>query len=186
MLWFYTLPGEEKGHIDSNAAIEACIERISRGDAASLEQLYGYVKTSVYAFAFSILKNPYDAEDVTHDLLIRVWESAAGYTPCGKPMAWLLTVARNLCLMKLRGERNHSELSEWIAVAAETETAEDRILIAKCMEQLSEEERQVVVLHAVAGFKHREIAQFTHLSLGSVLSKYNRALKKLKKICEGE
>ena len=54
------------------------------------------------------------------------------------------------------------------------------------MNHLSDEERQIVVLHAVAGFKHREIADLTGLSLTGVLSKYSRALKKLKQYMEQE
>jgi RNA polymerase sigma-70 factor (ECF subfamily) len=49
-----------------------------------------------------------------------------------------------------------------------------------CLGQLSDEERQIVVLHAVAGFRHREIAALLELPLPTVLSKYSRALKKLK------
>ena len=46
---------------------------------------------------------------------------------------------------------------------------------------LNQQERQIVVLHAVSGFRHREIAQLLQLPLPTVLSKYHRALKKLKK-----
>ena len=48
------------------------------------------------------LKHPQDAEDVTQDAFVRIWDTAASYRPQGKPMAWLLTVARNLALMRLR------------------------------------------------------------------------------------
>ena len=48
------------------------------------------------------------------------------------------------------------------------------------MEELSDEERQIVTLHAVSGFKHREIAELMELPLPTVLSKYSRALKRLK------
>ena len=66
-------------------------------------------------------------------------------------------------------------------------TPEDRLLIGACMERLTQEERQIVVLHAVSGFRHREIAQILQLPLPTVLSKYHRALKKLKKyVTEGE
>ena len=47
------------------------------------------------------------------------------------------------------------------------------------MAQLSEEERQIVVLHAVSGLKHREIADILEKPLSTVLNKYRRALKKL-------
>lgn len=54
-------------------------------------------------------------------------------------------------------------------------------MLTECMNRLSDEERQIVMLHAVSGFKHREIAAILELSLPAVLSKYNRALKKLRK-----
>ena len=59
-------------------------------------------------------------------------------------------------------------------------TQEARLVLAEYMKRLSDVERQIVVLHAVAGFKHREIAEMLELPLSNVLSKYNRALKKLK------
>ena len=48
------------------------------------------------------------------------------------------------------------------------------------MEQLSDGERQIVALHAVAGLRHRQIAALLELPLSTVLSKYARAIKKLK------
>ncbi len=59
-------------------------------------------------------------------------------------------------------------------------SVEDRTVLSACMRQLSDGERQIVTLHAVAGFKHREIAAILQMPLATVLSKYNRAIKKLK------
>ena len=50
----------------------------------------------------------------------------------------------------------------------------------ECLERLSDQERQIVALHAVAGFKHREIAALLELPLSTVLAKYARAIRKLK------
>ena len=47
------------------------------------------------------------------------------------------------------------------------------------MEKLNAEERQIVVLHAVAGMKNREIADLLDKPLSTILNKYRRALKKL-------
>ena len=60
-------------------------------------------------------------------------------------------------------------------------TSEDKIVIRKCIETLGDSEREIVILHAVSGFKHREIAEILGLPLSTVLSKYNRAIKKLRK-----
>ena len=57
---------------------------------------------------------------------------------------------------------------------------EDRIVLTACMDKLKDDERQIIMLHAVSGFKHREIAEFLSLPLSTVLSKYHRALKKLR------
>lgn len=57
---------------------------------------------------------------------------------------------------------------------------DDKIMLSACMEQLSEEERQIVVLHAVSGLSHRQIGQIMDLKLSTVLSKYSRSIKKLR------
>lgn len=59
-------------------------------------------------------------------------------------------------------------------------TSEDRLILRTAMEALSDEERQIVALHALSGFRHREIAEVLELPLATVLSKYHRALKKLR------
>jgi RNA polymerase sigma-70 factor (ECF subfamily) len=50
---------------------------------------------------------------------------------------------------------------------------------------LSDEERQIITLHAVSGLKHRQIAELLDIPLSTVLSKYNRAIKKLQNKTEG-
>ena len=100
-------------------------------------------------------------------------------------MAWILTIARHHCYAYLRKNRRVSDIpvEEWERYLGEREevTAEDRIVLKQCLNSLSEEESQIVVMHAVAGMKHREIAGMLDLPLATVLSKYNRALKKIKK-----
>ena len=158
--------------------------RIAAGEQAALAQLYEHTQASVFGFALSILKNTHDAEDVLHDCYVAVWQGAAGYRSRGKPLAWILTVTRNLCLQQLRTRNRVSDLApeDWEPYLADKEgvTLEDRSILRSCMEQLREEERQIVTLHALSGFKHREIAAILQLPLPTVLSKYHRAVKRLK------
>ena len=172
------------------AALDALLRQISRGNRAALEKLYSETKGSVYGYALSVLKNSHDAEDVLHDCYLSIVKGAAGYKSHGKPMAWILTLTRNLCLQKLREYQKADTLppEDWVLLPDTREgiTAEDKIVLAGCMKQLSDEERQIVVLHAVSGFKHREIAKLLELPLSTVLSKYSRALKKMKEILEKE
>ena len=124
------------------------------------------------------------------DTFVSVCASAQGYKSLGKPMAWILTITRNLSLMKIRGRKKVANLSEdeWGLFIADEKrvTPEDRVVLAAALHKITAQESQIVMLHAVAGFKHREIAQLLELPLSTVLSKYNRAIKKLKTALEGE
>jgi RNA polymerase sigma-70 factor (ECF subfamily) len=57
---------------------------------------------------------------------------------------------------------------------------EDKLVLETTLEILAEDERQIVLLHAVSGMKHKEIAKNLGIPLSTALSKYHRALKKLK------
>ncbi len=171
----------------SAKALDACLVAIAQGDASAFAQLYAQTHAAVYGFALSILKNTHDAEDVLHDTFLSIHSSAAGYRGEGKPMAWILTIARNLCMSRLRQRSKTTQLEqpEWESLADTDPDADDRLLLEQYLYTLGDEERQIVTLHALAGFKHREIAQMLDLALPTVLSKYNRALKKLKQIDKG-
>lgn len=169
----------------SVAELDRLITQAAAGDTEALGLLYDATNVSVYGFILSILKNTHDAEDVLQDCYVSIYSSSAGYCSAGKPMAWIMGIARNLCLYKLRERKKTADLpqEDWESylISCTGLCAEDKLLLAECMNRLSDEERQVVMLHAVSGFKHREIAALMELSLPAVLSKYNRALKKLRK-----
>lgn len=168
--------------------LESLLLDMTRGDQEALAQLYHRTRTAVFGLALSYLKNRHDAEDVTQDTFVRAWENAPSYRPQGKPMAWLLTIARNLSLMKLREKDRTESLPEedWALPGPDDAlTAEDRTVLSAAMSVLEDEEQRIVLLHAVTGLKHREIAESLSLPLSTVLSKYHRALKKLRRKLEG-
>ncbi len=164
--------------------LDKLLAGIAAQSTAALAELYEKTSACVYSFALSILKNTHDAEDVLQDCFLNVYAAAADYQTAGKPLAWMMTITKNLCLKKLREQKktdgNASENLETAFSADSAVTSEDKMVLLACMQCLSDEERQIVVLHAVSGFRHREIAQLLSLHLSTVLSKYNRALKKLK------
>ena len=168
---------------------ENLIIRMASNDGAAFRELYQQTSGVVYGFAMSILRNKHDAEDVMHDAFIKIYSGAVTYRPSGNPMAWILTIVRNLCLNKIRAGRVCEDLSEYDDLAGSSNDSEDmldRMVLETAMSVLDAEERQIVVLHAMTGFKHREIAEILDLPTGTVLSKYNRALKKMRKKMESK
>ncbi len=168
----------------SEEALERYIACIANGNKEALSDLYRNASAAVYGYALSILKNSHDAEDVLHDCFVNIHANAQNYRSFGKPMAWILTITKNLCLQKIRERNKTSDIPEedWQNYISDCHemTVNDKVIIEQCMTVLNDDERQIVLLHAVAGFKHREIASHMDMALATVLSKYNRAIKKLR------
>ena len=173
-----------------NNTLKQLLSGVAAGDREALAELYHCAKAAVYGMALSYLHNSHDAQDMTQDVFVRVWDCAAQYRPTGSPMGWLLAVCRNLCLMQLRSDSRRTALTdaEWDAIPAEETclSADERVLLQHALAGLGEEERRMVLLHAVTGLKHREIAALLELPLATVLSKYHRALKKMRSFLEGD
>lgn len=165
-----------------NARLEALILRLALGEVGAMGPIYDMTRSSVYAYALSLLKNSFDAEDMIHDSYMRLNASAGSYVPKGKPMAYLLTIVRNLCINRINDSKRSVALGEedWERLLRADEIPAN-IEAAEWMSLLNDDERQIILLHAIAGFRHREIAGITGLPLSTVLSKYARALKKLRK-----
>ena len=159
------------------AVLDGYLARIAAGEQDALADLYHKTRPAVYGFALSILKNE-------HDAYLQIWQAAGSYQGQGKPMAWILTITRNLALSRLRQQSRTEPLTmeDWQDRFADRETVshEDRMALSALLAALEDTERQIVALHALSGLKHREIAEMMKMPLPTVLSKYHRAMKKLR------
>lgn len=173
------------GSMSEMEKIDRCILDIAREDGqAALEQLYICTKDAVYGYALSMLKNCHDAEDVLHDCYISVYRTAHSYVSKGKPMAWIFTITRNLCLDKLRNRKRFADIpqEDWERYLGSNDSisAADRIVLEHCLRDLKDDEREILLLHVLSGMKHREIAKLMDRPLSTILSKYHRTLKKMR------
>ncbi len=175
---------------NKDEVLEKLIIDIAGGSKNALEELYRQTDSSVYGFALSILKRPHEAEDVMHDAYVKIYESAGGYRPQGKPMAWILTIVRNLSLARFRSKdsSNLSLMEDWLETDDNdfTEASLDQIILSRVLRNLSDEERQIVILHSISGLKFKEIAYVLEIPLSTTISKYHRSLSKLRRILKEE
>jgi RNA polymerase sigma-70 factor (ECF subfamily) len=163
--------------------LDQLLHRLSQGEVEAMEALYAGTHASIYGLAFSYVHQQQDAEDVTHDVYIDVFKAASRYVSQGKPLAWMFTITKNRALMKIR------ERAKWVDLddhdlkdpTAEKQSLsmEDKMVLETYLRELGEDEQRIVVLHAVSGWKHREIARFMEMTTPHVIVKYNRAIKKL-------
>ena len=136
----------EYGPGGSQSVLEQLLARIASGDREALGQLYHRNRSAVYALTLSYTKNAQDAEDLMQDTFVRVWDSAGQYRGRGSAMGWLLAIARNLALMKLREREQQGSLDEdeWNALPAHSSslTPEDRLLAQNALSTLDDQERR--------------------------------------------
>ena len=149
------------------------VERARGGDGVAFEGLVRRHFRAAYAVALAILGNQADAEDVCQDAFIRVLERLEDCRHPDRFAAWLLQIVRN-------GARNHvgyrrvraAAPLEKVSVATpenpsrDLERTELRETLQVALGELSEVKRQVVLLHDLEGWKHREIAEELGISEG--------------------
>ena len=188
MLLFIEVVGDSAAEKEVPVIDEAVFGKIATGDRDAFSSLYEKVSGAVYAYCLSVLRNRTDAEDAMQDTFVKIRGAAHLYRPMGKPMAWIFTIARNLCLMKLRTSSRTVDIPDVELMGPDSfngiTDAEDRMVMGALLRLLGDDDRQIIMLHAVTGLKHREIAGIMGLPLSTVLSKYNRGIKKLRKELE--
>lgn len=165
--------------------LEELLRQIALGSQQAFEELYRATDSAIYGYALSLTKNHHEAQDIMMDTYLKIRCAAHLYMPLGKPMAWILTITKNLARTRLRSAGRQIPLDDLEETTPSFDRdSEEAVALEQAMKVLGDQERQILILHAVTGLKHREIAEMLGMPLATVLSKYARSLKKLKKALE--
>lgn len=164
---------------------ENWIVQIGQGNKDAFINLYQKTERAVYAYVLAIVRNHEDAQDITHDTYLKIRASAHLYKSMGKPMAWIFTIAGNLARSSFRYKNRIDDVTvadmENNQMFSYVTNVEDRLVLESLLQYLSEEERIIILSHVVTGMRHAEIAKNLQMPISTVLSKYHRGLKKLRK-----
>lgn len=166
------------------------VERARAGDAAAFDALVRRHLRAAYAVALAVLANQHDAEDACQDAFITALERL---DQCREPerfAAWLLQIVRNRARNNLRTERARPAVgldsttlrSAGAGPARDAERAQLREGLLAALSRLTEVQREVVLLHDLEGWQHREIGDLLGFVEGTSryhLSMARRALRAL-------
>lgn len=177
-----------------------CCERIRQGDKDGLKEIYEAYISYIYAVILRVLGNRENAEDVTADFFIRLWELADRYRQGRGHRAWMSTIARNMAIDFLRAHKREQlteEIPDVAAGDAEVVSTSGRshgqpgsdvenavvgdMAISQALEQLSDAERQVVHMKIMGDMTFQEISNVLGIPMGTVTWRYQNALKKLRR-----
>lgn len=178
---------------------EACLAACARGEQQALRDLYEQESARLLGVAKRIARDNALAEDIVHDVFIKIWTRAASFDPNrGSARGWIFIVTRHLALNFMRDNAREVQVSEHREMAlqdlASMETSSGNVdtfdyrarsgRIYLCLEQL-EPARRNCILHAyVDGYSHSEISQKLGTPLGTVKAWIKRSLVVLRE-CMG-
>jgi len=156
----------------------------------NFHELYNKYAKDVYQFVYWLSGNSQDAEDITSETFMRAIINK-NTLKIKTIKAYLLTIARNLYLQKIRNKRHHIELDENIHDGNPipdklAEFKSDLEITLKAIQNLQEPDRSILIMHAQHGLSYPEIAGIFGLSISAVKVKVHRARLKLQIYLRGE
>jgi len=179
----------------NRALLAAALARIPAGDRTALQTVYRLTSAKLFGVALRILGERSEAEDVLQDVYLTVWRKAADFDAArASPMTWLIAIARNRAIDRLRATRRgrHMEPIETAAELADggptadsaLETAQQNARLHECLGGLAGHERQALRAAFFDGNTYEELAQRMNVPLGTMKSWIRRAMIKLKACLE--
>ncbi len=186
--------------MDENILVKKAIN----GDNSAFEMLMEKHMGIIYNIALRMTANQDDAEDMTQEIMIKIFRSLSSFKGNSKFSTWIYRVAVNTCLDELKKKKNKKHLSLDAEISGDdgenqieikddspspeklAEQNELRDMVAAAVKLLSDEHRAVIVLRDIRGMSYSEIAEILGCSDGTVKSRISRARAQLKMILEKE
>lgn len=162
------------------------IEKLQRGDTGAYKELYHIYAQQLYRFVLRTAKSPQLAEDVMHDVFVKVWENRGKLDPNQSFRAWLFTVARNHLLNLIKRSAHETSIVEEMmkhSHPAQNNTQEKLLydesshLLHEAITQLPEKRKQIFELCHLQGLTYQETADKLGITSSTVNSQMVKARK---------
>lgn len=154
------------------------VRKMKNGDEGAMDTFVRQYYAQILQYCSYHCADKAWAEDLTQETFERFFKRLADYHHHGKSLNYLYTIARNLCIDW--GRKNSGPIVERIVETDETGRLDDKLLIEAALAKLSEELREVVILHYFQELSMREIAGI--LQIGIPLVKYR--IKRAKELLQ--
>ncbi len=196
---------EEKDHENPKGGGDMDRERdlISRaqdGDVTAFEALIAEHQQNIFSIAYRMAKNRDDAEDMTQEILVKIFKNLKKFKGDSKFSTWIYRVATNTCLDEIQKRNRHQtySLDKELETEAgslvgeirdETPTPEEHLeqktvqmAVREAISRLGDDHKKVLILRDLQGMSYEEIGRILQCSEGTVKSRLSRARQTLKKI----
>jgi RNA polymerase sigma-70 factor (ECF subfamily) len=170
------------------------MEGLLAGDDAAIRAIYARFGRPIYSMGLRLLGSREAAEELTQDVFLTAWRKAARFDPArGRLSTWLMTIAHNLAVDRLRRETGVTrptlvlvdEVPDAPGIDEEDHVIE-RDAALRAIESLSDAEKRLIARTYFRGLTAREIAESDGIPLGTVKTRLRSALIKVRKVNESK
>ena len=163
------------------------LDRCKTGDALAWEALVRQYQARIYGIAYHYVANTEDARDLAQEVFVRIYENLETCTDAEMFLPWVIRIARNACIdhLRRRRARGHGRdiaLDQIADLPHRGNTPEQqwadnsrKRLIYRALQELTELNREIILLKEIQGMQLEEIASLLKVPLGTIKSRSNRA-----------
>ncbi len=173
--------------------IETLIGQVSLGDRQAFSRLYDLTSAKLFGVCLRVLNNRASAEDVLQETFMKVWRYADRYARGGtSPMTWLITIARNTAIDKLRAQRDSEDIDGMADTLPSSVPNPEQIAVAvgeagritDCLAELEEPRDKAVRGAYLEGLSYAELSEKLNVPLNTIRTWLRRSLISLRACME--
>jgi len=186
--WRYVREIEEE-HPEAGGELDKLLGAVARGEFGAFDLVYEQLREPIHNQVRAVLRDPAQSEEVTQEVLLELWRTAFRYDPArGSAAAWAMTIARRRAIDRVRRTassfaRERRALAAdppWDQVGQAATEAHDRARLLRCLDSLTDRQREAITLAFYDGYTHIEVAAILDTPLGTVKARIRDALIKLR------
>lgn len=180
---------------NDSAELAELMRASAGGDRDAFAMLYRRTSTKLFGVCVHMLRDRSEAEDALQDAYANVWRRADRFDPArATAMTWLITLARNQCIDRLRRHRE-TPLDDANALhivdpdpgpSAHSAASEERQRLERCLDTLADQQRQAVRAAFFSGVTYNQLAERVGVPLATMKSWIRRSLMRLRDCLEHE
>jgi RNA polymerase sigma-70 factor, ECF subfamily len=182
---FRSSPTDRRGERDLNDLLV----HVARGDQDAFEAVYDRLAGPAYGVIRRVLRDPAQSEEVTQEVLLEVWRTAARFDPAvGGAATWVMTIAHRRAIDRIRSTKAAAEREHKMAdvgtphdeVAEAVEASLDRERVQRCLGGLTDVQRESITLAYYGGNSYRQVAELLNVTLGAIKTRIRDGLIRMR------